>query len=72
MQKTQRFPALTSLRFFAAAEVLIYHCGHDLLDTAPGPLRDLFSNGYEAVIFFFVLSGFVLTYAHRRPHEFDS
>lgn len=55
-------PALTSLRFFAAALVVIFHY--------PGK-QDVFPQlfwrfGYEAVTFFFVLSGFILTYA-RAP-----
>lgn len=35
-------------------------------------IRDLFHNAYEAVTFFFLLSGFVLTYAHRRAHDLAS
>jgi peptidoglycan/LPS O-acetylase OafA/YrhL len=44
-------PALTSLRFFAAMEVVLAHKGLPL-------------GAYQAVVFFFVLSGFVLTYAY--------
>lgn len=53
-------PSLTSARFFAAMLVLIYHhpFGGELF---PGALGDF---AHEAVTFFFVLSGFVLTYAH--------
>lgn len=52
-------PSLTSLRFFAAFIVIIQHYTYrDLLFPA-----QLFL-GYEAVTFFFVLSGFILTYAH--------
>ena len=65
-----RLPLLTSLRFFAAFEVLVYHCGGSLLERTATPIQNLFQNGYEAVTFFFLLSGFVLTYAHRRPQEF--
>lgn len=35
-------------------------------------IRDLFHNAYEAVTFFFLLSGFVLTYAHRRLDDLTS
>ena len=63
-------PVLTTLRFFAAAEVLIYH--------APGLggisshfIRDLFSAGYQAVTFFFILSGFILSYVYTGPAERD-
>jgi peptidoglycan/LPS O-acetylase OafA/YrhL len=51
---------LTSLRFFAAMLVVLFHYGlsHPWLPNALGRF------GYEAVVFFFILSGFVLTYAH--------
>lgn len=74
LTKPERLPLLTSLRFFAAAEVLIFHaCGPQLNDAAtPAVIRDLFHNAYEAVTFFFLLSGFVLTYSHRRDHDLTS
>ncbi len=74
MTKPERLPLLTSLRFFAAAEVLIFHaCGTQLnQDSTPGVIRDLFHNAYEAVTFFFLLSGFVLTYSHRRDLDLAS
>lgn len=51
---------LTSFRFFAALLVVIFHYPRkDLL--FPTTLANF---GYGAVVFFFVLSGFVLTYAH--------
>ena len=54
-------PTLTSLRFFAAMLVVIFHynIGKNLIF-----LVGVSSFGYEAVTFFFVLSGFILTYAH--------
>jgi peptidoglycan/LPS O-acetylase OafA/YrhL len=58
-------PALTSLRFFAALLVLIFHSG---IQAPAGFLYGLSHFGYEAVTFFFVLSGFILTYAHVDPH----
>lgn len=64
-------PILTSLRFFAAAEVVAYH-----YSAAPSIPTDLFrglaAGGYEAVTFFFVLSGFILTYVYTRAREADS
>jgi peptidoglycan/LPS O-acetylase OafA/YrhL len=53
-------PALTSLRFFAALVVVLNHydARQALLPFA------IFDRGYEAVTFFFVLSGFILTYVH--------
>lgn len=54
-------PVLTSLRFFAAALVVVHHfyfpTGHDWLSA-------LGHSGPQCVIFFFVLSGFILTYAY--------
>lgn len=51
-----RLHSLTSLRFFAAAFVVVHHTlGPDGI-----PIVDL---GYVGVTFFFVLSGFVLTWA---------
>jgi peptidoglycan/LPS O-acetylase OafA/YrhL len=53
-------PALTSLRFFAALLVLIFHYRHK--DSIfPFGIANF---GYEAVTFFFILSGFILTYSH--------
>jgi len=51
---------LTSARFFAALLVVIFHYDKKLL-IFPAGLADF---GYEAVTFFFILSGFVLTYTH--------
>jgi peptidoglycan/LPS O-acetylase OafA/YrhL len=75
-------PILTSLRFFAALEVMVYHLGRmtdvDLVThyfgehprTFPGNVLDIATSaGHEAVAFFFVLSGFVLTYVYAGPDE---
>jgi peptidoglycan/LPS O-acetylase OafA/YrhL len=56
------------LRFFAALQVLLMHL-------VPQPLRGtlwyapLISAGDEAVIFFFVLSGFILSYVYSGENE---
>jgi peptidoglycan/LPS O-acetylase OafA/YrhL len=63
---------LTSLRFFAALQVLGYHLSLDAKDTwvsATELVKAFFSNGLQAVHFFFVLSGFVLTYAHQAKQS---
>ena len=53
--------SLTSLRFFAAFLVFILHSSnHDLISSSSFNIFDL----SKAVSFFFVLSGFVLTYAY--------
>jgi peptidoglycan/LPS O-acetylase OafA/YrhL len=54
-------PLLTALRFFAAAEVVIFHF---FFPDPVDPLRALFSSGFQAVTFFFVLSGFILAYVY--------
>jgi peptidoglycan/LPS O-acetylase OafA/YrhL len=53
--------ALTSLRFFAAAAVVIFHAD---LPWQIGFIKGLTLAGYQAVTFFFVLSGFILTYVY--------
>lgn len=64
-------PVLTTLRFFAAAEVVAFH----FANVRPGwakPvdfLSGLVSGGYAAVLFFFVLSGFILAYVHTGEGE---
>lgn len=63
-------PVLTTLRFFAAAEVVIYHAP-TVADLPTEIARNLFSAGYQAVTFFFVLSGFILTYAYTGREERD-
>ena len=59
--------ALTSLRFFAAFYVLIFHSGGPALVASglmPQPVVNFLANGYLGVTFFFVLSGFILTYVY--------
>jgi peptidoglycan/LPS O-acetylase OafA/YrhL len=70
-QRRPALPILTSLRFFAAAEVVVFHVsvGPSSAAIPEGLFRDLASGGYAAVSFFFVLSGFVLTYAHAGATE---
>lgn len=57
-------PSLTGLRFFAAIMVVLYHVSRYI---PPSPAFDaVFGLGYVGVTFFFVLSGFILTWTHRR------
>ena len=57
-------PALTSLRFVAAFAVLLLHY-RDLLGPMPAWLRQGIVGGQYGVTFFFVLSGFILTYRYH-------
>jgi peptidoglycan/LPS O-acetylase OafA/YrhL len=54
--KRPPLPALTSIRFFAALYVVLFHC-HQQDRLAP-----LFASGYTGVTLFFALSGFILAY----------
>lgn len=60
LMKPQHLPVLTSLRFFAAASVVIAHMLQPIM-LAPYPGMPQLALG---VSFFFVLSGFILTYAN--------
>ena len=62
LQSKPRLDSLTSLRFFAALSIFILHASeHNLFKS---DVIDTFDFS-KAVTFFFVLSGFVLTYAYR-------
>lgn len=65
----ERLDALTSLRFFAALHVLLFHLQGLRAWPVPHPIKRIFDTGYVSVSFFFVLSGFILTwsYADRPP-----
>jgi peptidoglycan/LPS O-acetylase OafA/YrhL len=64
-------PVLTSLRFFAAVIVVAYHLDAARLPMLPEIVRGWFASGYEAVTFFFLLSGFILVYAYSGPRDED-
>jgi peptidoglycan/LPS O-acetylase OafA/YrhL len=59
--------ALTSVRFFAAMHVALYHLVRPF--SLWGPLEPVISVGYVGVSFFFFLSGFILTYSHALEYE---
>jgi peptidoglycan/LPS O-acetylase OafA/YrhL len=61
MTRRPDIPPLTSLRIFAAFLVVIFH--YNIGGRIPS-LGVISGFGYEAVTFFFVLSGFILTYVH--------
>jgi peptidoglycan/LPS O-acetylase OafA/YrhL len=56
---------LTSLRFFFAAWVFLSHCDF-ILGEKNNAYQHLFSYGYIGVGFFFILSGFILSYVYKR------
>ena len=59
--------ALTSLRYLIALHVALYHFVRPF--ERWGALSAFFAAGYSGVSFFFVLSGFILTYAHAAEYE---
>lgn len=61
-----QLPLLTTLRFFAALEVLLMHISDP---ATAGWLSPLVGAGTEAVIFFFALSGFVMVYVYSGKTE---
>src|SRR5579864_4365882 len=57
--------ALTTVRFFAAFHVLLFHTwALNGLTRAPGWLQTFASAGFTGVTFFFVLSGFIFVYTY--------
>ena len=60
--------ALTSIRAFAALEVVLLHTLFELggkpAQALPGVVTGLLTKGGMAVSFFFVLSGFILAYTY--------
>src|SRR4051812_21323168 len=60
--KRRELRSLTSVRFFAALGVVLYHYARDALGAAPSWLRTLIDSGAIGVTLFFVLSGFILVY----------
>lgn len=65
---------LTSLRFFAAFAVFLSHLGFlAAVPSARTAWERVFYEGYAGVTFFFVLSGFILTYTyHGKLRRFDA
>jgi peptidoglycan/LPS O-acetylase OafA/YrhL len=60
-------PALTGLRFVAAALVVAYHAHAMIPAFRTNPYLTFLGAGYTGVSLFFVLSGFVLTYNYLEP-----
>ncbi|GAB1511544.1 acyltransferase family protein [Actinophytocola sp. KF-1] len=67
--RPSRLPTLTGMRFIAAAMVFFFHANQEALFSSPdagGVFNALASQGgWTGVGFFFILSGFVLTWSAR-------
>ncbi|MEV8172860.1 acyltransferase [Microbacterium sp. NPDC077486] len=61
--RTPRLDSLTSLRWWAALAVFFFHVRN--IVPLPDPVAEVARYGYLGVTFFFVLSGFVLTWSWR-------
>lgn len=70
MSRTNRpkLEALTGLRLFLAVNIINYHFGQPLFAQAPWWLRNFAEAGYVGTGFFFVLSGFVISYVYLDAH----
>jgi peptidoglycan/LPS O-acetylase OafA/YrhL len=64
-KRTPRLDTLTGLRFFGALAVVFCHVGAQFTDK--NSITVLVSYGYVGVSFFFMLSGFVLTWSSNTP-----
>ncbi|HHR1195521.1 TPA: acyltransferase family protein [Klebsiella pneumoniae] len=58
--KKEIIDSLTGIRGIAAIYVVIYHLFHHASD------NNFINNGYLSVDLFFILSGFIITHAHRN------
>ena len=65
---TVKLEALTGLRLFLALNIITYHFGQPLFANSPWWLRNFVEAGYVGTGFFFVLSGFVISYVYLDPH----
>lgn len=69
MAKQTHLNKLDAIRGFAAVYVVLHHFVHDL-EFIPVPIKKiLFSFGQEAVMFFFLLSGFVIYWSVNKSKE---
>jgi len=64
--KNPALDSLTGMRFFAAIYVVIFHYPGIYNPILPLKITTFAHHGYAAVGFFFVLSGFILTYNYSH------
>ncbi|MBD2704538.1 acyltransferase [Spirosoma sp. BT702] len=64
-----QIPQLTFTRFLAAAVVLVFHGARGTYPFTVYPGRYLIEYGSVAVVYFFVLSGFILTITYQSKRE---
>lgn len=69
--KLRHIKSLTGIRFLAAMWVVLYHFKHELKELLPilNPVQWLVAKGVLAVPFFFILSGFILSYNYFSRYE---
>ncbi|MDD2922032.1 MAG: acyltransferase family protein [Anaerolineales bacterium] len=66
----RRIEQLTFTRFIAALSVVLFHTAKNVPPFDQHPfLREIFASGYIAVTYFFVLSGFVLSFAYSSTDK---
>jgi len=69
MKEKSQISILTGIRFFAAFHVVLYHnlflFGEEAIESIPSLIYSFIQKGEAAVSFFFILSGFILTYVYR-------
>lgn len=66
INKKEQLQALTGMRFYAALLVFAHHINY----LSNGKWISAFPDGYMGVTFFYILSGFILSYCHQ--HAFKS
>src|SRR3712207_4540408 len=69
MQKSTYLTTLTPLRGIAALIVVIFHCNIMVNPFLPAGYTHLIDNGWLWVDFFFILSGFILSYVYGESFE---
>ncbi|MER8370177.1 acyltransferase [Mesorhizobium sp. M1378] len=74
-RSTEHLDSLTSCRFVAAMAVVLFHSGSTAIassNVVPTFIKNVISNGYIGVSFFFVLSGFILVYVYNsKVNDYD-